>query len=294
MANLRTEFEVSLRESEITTLEKEKELQEIYLFIIVILLVLAGFVILYFRQRFHTQRLLSQTERQEHDNKIKDLLKNHETETLQAMVNGKEEERKHLAKELHNHIGSLLATVKVNLNGLKSTNEDKQQAIVELVDQACQDIRNISHELNMGVSEKFGLVPALEELVRHLRKVNEMTVEFSAALDNVYINAQSEILIYRITQELVSNVLKHAQASELSISLTGFEKNNLVNILVEDNGSGFEPDNPDHEDKGIGLDSLEEIVQRLDGVFDIDSRAGQGTTVSIDLPLAKPQNTIES
>ncbi|WP_162555955.1 tetratricopeptide repeat-containing sensor histidine kinase [Reichenbachiella versicolor] len=293
MADLRTEYEVNLREKEITTLEKDKQLQQTYIIIAIILVALLLIAMLYFRQRLRTSRLLIQAERHKNNARIKDLLRNHETETLQAMVNGKEEERKHLAKELHNHLGSLLATVKVNLNGLKSTNEEKQQTIVNLVDQACQDIRNISHELNMGVSENFGLVPALSELVRHLKKVNGLAVEFTASLDHVYINAQSEILLYRITQELISNVLKHANASELSITLTGYEEDNLVNILVEDNGDGFESENVEKASKGIGLDSLNDIVQKLDGELIIDSRTGMGTTINIDLPVPKPETIIE-
>ncbi|MEM9341327.1 MAG: sensor histidine kinase, partial [Bacteroidota bacterium] len=292
IADQRTEFEVGLKESEIETLEKDKQLQQTYVIIAIILGILFFTAMLYFRLRLRTSKLLIQAERKESNGRIKDLLKNHETETLRAMINGKEEERKHLAKELHNHLGSLLATVKVNLNGLKSPNEEKQQTIISLVDQACQDVRNISHELNMGVSENFGLVPALEELVRHLKKVNGLAVEFSASIDNVYINAKNEILLYRITQELISNVLKHANATELFISLTGFEENNMVNILVEDNGDGFAPEEQGQESKGIGLESLNEIVQKLDGELSIDSHEGLGTTISIDLPLTLPETII--
>lgn len=293
MADQLTDFEVNLREKEIDTLEKEKKLQQTYVIIAIILLVLSIVLILYFRQRFRNTQLLNIAERKEHDGEIKDLLKTQETKALQSMVQGKEEERRHLAKELHNHLGSLLATVKVNLNGLESNDEAKQEKIIGLVDQACQDVRNLSHELHMGVSENFGLIPALKELTSHLQRSNGLKVMFSASIDNVMLDAQNEILIYRIVQELVSNVLKHADATKLTISLTGFEEGNLVNILVEDNGKGFNLDKPEKTSKGIGLDSLTEMIQKLDGEIGIDSSAKSGTTVSADIPFEIPKSSIE-
>lgn len=293
IADQRTEFEVNLRESEINALEKDKKLQQTYVIIAIILAVLLLIIMLFFRQRYRTAQLRMKVARKENDDKIHDLLRTHETDTLQAMVVGKEEERKHLAKEIHNHLGSILATIKVNLNGLKSENASKHQTITELVDQACTDVRNISHELNMGVAENFGLVPAVAELVRHLKKVKGLIVEFSSSLEIVQLDSKSEILLYRIIQELISNVLKHARATELSVSLTGFEENNMVNILVEDNGIGIKPKNMNKPSDGIGLGSLKGLVQKMDGQIDIDSREESGTTVSIDLPFNRPKTTLE-
>lgn len=293
MADQRTDFEVNLREKEIDTLEQEKKLQQTYVISTIILLAFAIVLVLLFRQRYRTTQLLNIAERKEHDGEIKDLLKTQETKALQSMVQGKEEERRHLAKELHNHLGSLLATVKVNLNGLESNDEAKQEKIIGLVDQACQDVRNLSHELHMGVSENFGLIPALKELTAHLQRSNGLKVMFSASLDNVMLDAQNEILIYRIVQELVSNVLKHAGATKLTISLTGFEEGNLLNILVEDNGKGFDLDKLDKASKGIGLDSLTEMIQKLDGEIGIDSSPKSGTTVSADIPFEIPKSSIE-
>lgn len=294
MADQRTDFEVSLRESEISILEKEKKLQQTYIIIAIIIVLLSLVVILYFRQRFRNTRLLAEVQQKENKIKVNNLLKDQETKALQAMLQGKEEERRHLAKELHNHLGSLLATVKMNLNGLESPDKSKYQTIIHLVDHATQDVRNISHQLNMGVSEDFGLLPALKELVKHLQKVNKLKVVLSASLEAVTMDSKSEILAYRIVQELISNVLKHADATALSISLTGFEEGNLLNILVEDNGKGFKAESLDHDSKGIGLDSLNEMINKMDGKMSIDSGPKTGTTISIDLPIIAPEITLES
>jgi signal transduction histidine kinase len=294
MADQRTEFEVSLREGEITTLEREKELQRTYIAIAFILLVLSGVIILYFRQRFYNTELMAKAERKEHEDEIHDLLKTQETKALQSMVKGKEEERRHLATELHNHLGSLLATVKVNLNGLDHQEGNKLETIIGLVDRATQDVRNLSHELHMGVSENFGLIPALQELVSHLQRSKQLHTKLSADLGAIHITSEDEILIYRIVQELVSNVLKHAKATILTISLTGFEEDNLISIMVEDNGKGFDPDKLQKTEKGIGLDSLEDMIHKLEGEIHIDSIPGRGTTINVDLSFVVPENHINS
>ena len=171
--------------------------------------------------------------------------------------------------------------------------ESRQHRIVNLVDRACQDVRNISHELNMGVSENFGLVPALKELVSHLQKSNSIGVEFTHSLQGILIESQNEILAYRIVQELVSNVLKHANASKLTISLTGFDEEGIVNIMVHDNGKGFNPKALTKTTKGIGLDSLQEMVDTIEGEMSIDSNEQSGTTISIDLPVISREISIE-
>lgn len=293
MANLRTDFEVNLREKEIDSLEQEKVLQQTYIAIAVILFFLAVIILLYFRQRFHTAKLLTEAERTTHDIELKDLLKTQETKALQAMVQGKEDERRHLAKEIHNHLGSLLATVKVNLNGMEIEDSQKQQKMISLVDQACQDVRNISHELNMGISKNFGLVPALKELVDHLKRSKELQVQFTASLEMIHIDSENEILTYRIIQELVSNVLKHSKATKLTISLTGFIDEGIVNLMVQDNGIGFKHKSLTKTTKGIGLDSLEEMIEKMEGEISIDSNRQSGTTVNIDLPVISRHVSIE-
>lgn len=208
------------------------------------------------------------------------------------MVQGRDNERRRLAQELHNHFGSLLATIKVNINGIDEGSIPNHGTLTTLVDQACADIRNISHSLNMGISENFGLVPALKELTTHLQKSNGLKVEFAASMCDGLMDSQNEIVIYRIVQELVSNVLKHAAATKLSVLLTCFEEENLVNILVHDNGKGFNTQVAKKNSEGIGLNSLKQMVANYDGEITFDSNPTSGTTVNIDLPLTLSTNMI--
>lgn len=284
IADQRTEFEVSLREKEIEVLEKDKQLQTIY--IIVALVLLIAFILLFLlsRQRLITNKLATKAERNQHEKEVQNLLQGQEKKTLQSMIEGREKERKHLAGELHNHLGSLLATVKMNLNGIEQE-DDRIKTLHQLVDQVYNDVRNMSHALNMGVSEDFGLVSALKELVAHLSQSGKLKVEFNAAVTDCAIPIEQEIVLYRVVQELVSNVLKHAKATEMTLLLTCFEDDQLLNIMVSDNGKGFEVQTSKAKSDGMGLQSLAGMVESLHGEMEIDSQPGRGTTINIDFPL---------
>lgn len=283
IANLRTEFEVSQKEKEIALLEKQQLQNRIYMIVIVFLLGFAVLALLYFRQRFMNTRLMAAHEQQQHNENISALLVTQETKALESMVQGQETERKRLAQELHNHFGSLMATIKVNLNAIDERVISNHHTLITLVDQACTDIRNLSHALNMGISDNFGLVPALKELTAHLSHAKGMEVEFSAAMCREQLGSENEIIIYRIVQELVSNVLRHAEATKLSILLTCFEEENLINILVQDNGKGFNVSKEQRSGSGMGLKSLRKMIQDKQGEIRFDSNPVSGTTVNIDL-----------
>ncbi|MEP4092860.1 ATP-binding protein [Reichenbachiella sp.] len=285
IANQRTDFEVNLREKEIALLEKGQTLDRTYIVIAVTLLVLAVVLLLYFRQRFLTTQLAAAERRKRNEQKIKDLLYTQESKALQSMVKGQDDERKRLAKDLHNHFGNLLATIKVNINVLEHESIPNYPTLTTLIDQACTDVRNIAHELNMGISDDFGLVPALKELTEHLKKSGHIQIEFSASMCNHPMETDEEITIYRIVQELVSNTLKHAQASKLSISLTCFEEDHLINIIVQDNGHGIEGAVKHADSSGMGINTLKKMIENLHGEMIVDSSAKKGTTVNIDLPL---------
>lgn len=286
IAGLRTEYEVNLREKEIALLRERETINNIYILVAIILLIFSVVVLLYFRQRFRNTKLVADHDRRVHDGQIKDLMNTQETRTLRSMVEGRDNERKRLAKELHNHFGSLLATIKVNINGIEEDIIPNHDSLVSLVDQACTDMRNISHSLNLGVSENFGLEPALRELAGYLKHSRELEVELEVALNNAGLDSEHEILVYRIVQELISNVLKHAKATKLSIMLTLYNEEGMLNILVQDNGVGFDLRSKQRPSNGIGLGSLEEMVHQYDGEMNIDSHANSGTTVTIDLPVA--------
>lgn len=220
--------------------------------------------------------------------KTETILKEKEIETINAMVSGQEKERLRLAGELHDNLGSTLATVRMQVENLER-NLDKVEDPKELlkktnalVNEAYDKVRKISHERNSGVMAKDGLLPAVQKLARTVSNANNLTVDVQDfGLENRIAN-ELEITIFRIIQELVTNIVKHAKATEANISLT--QHDNELNIMVEDNGKGFKVGKL-KEKEGMGLGNIERRIEHLEGSMEVDSTPGRGTSISIDIPL---------
>ncbi|QHI36435.1 Oxygen sensor histidine kinase NreB [Kordia antarctica] len=220
--------------------------------------------------------------------KVSELLKNQEMKSINAMIEGQESERQRIARDLHDRLGSILSMVKVhfksveeNIEELKSSNIKQYEKANELLDNACDEVRKISHDMASGVLTKFGLVAALEDLKETLEESNQIEVEFIAHGLNNRLDNDVEITIYRIIQELISNILKYAKAKNITIQLVSRE--NQLNISVEDDGVGFDVN--DKKNRGMGLKNVATRVESLDGELHIDSMINKGTSISIDIPI---------
>ncbi|MEP0266548.1 sensor histidine kinase [Dokdonia sp.] len=242
---------------------------------------------LVYRNTKRKQRIAEQ-DRELQIQKTETILKEKELETINAMVSGQEKERLRLAGELHDNLGSTLATVRMQVENLERNLDkvDDPKALLQktndLVNEAYEKVRSISHKSNSGVMAKDGLLPAIEKLSRTVSTTNTLTIDVQDfGLENRIPN-ELEITIFRIIQELVTNIVKHAQASEATISLT--QHDNELNIMVEDNGKGFIVGKLEEKD-GMGLGNIERRVEHLEGSIEVDSTLGRGTSISIDIPL---------
>ena len=127
-----------------------------------------------------------------------------------------------------------------------------------------------------------GLLPAIKRLAQKASSANNLTIDVQDYGLEERLDNSLEITIFRMIQELITNSIKHAQASEIHISLTNHDS--LLNIIIEDNGKGFNPKKTRNKD-GIGLRSIEKRVEHLEGTFEIDSTKGKGTNIIINLPI---------
>ncbi|WP_165899465.1 sensor histidine kinase [Roseivirga ehrenbergii] len=299
ISQLELENEVVNAKSEANAALAAKEAANKLVFIVlaIALFVLALIFYFYFRQRLVLTKLKINEEKESRNKEVNQLMIQQQTKTLEAMVEGQEQERKRIAKELHDHFGSLMATVKVNLTTVASNkevtpeSEQQMQHLAKLVDQACVDIRSLSHSMHVGISEAFGLVPALRDLANSISQSGKIQVSFHSSNCAEKLDSTIEITAYRVIQELVSNVLKHAKATKLTIQLTCLE--DIINIIVEDNGRGFDADFLMKNSQGMGLKSLQERITELHGEFEVDSRSEKGTTVIIDLPISIEQTLLK-
>ncbi len=222
--------------------------------------------------------------------KIEELLKKQELKSIRAMIEGQEDERRRIASDLHDRLGSMLSMVKLhyqsveqNIKHLNISNQRQYSKANILLDEACAEVRKIAHDMVSGTLAKFGLIAALDDLKDSLEDNNNtLNIDLIVHGFKNRLEQKNEVTIYRIIQELISNVLKHANASEIVIQLI-FNQNGL-NLIVEDNGNGFDVNNIP-KDGGMGLKNVLSRVDEIKGQLNIDSSLDKGTTVTIDIPL---------
>lgn len=215
------------------------------------------------------------------------LLQDQELASTQAMLQGQDKERRRIAEELHDRLGSMLATVKLHFGHVEdvlekgeSRGRDQFGKAEVLLNEACEEVRRISHDLHSGVLMKFGLKAALEQLQETVIDSAGIKVQFITTGLTGRLPFEAEMNLYRVVQELVANTIKYSGATKitLQISLQGDE----LNMIYEDNGKGFDLAKVK---RGIGLENIENRVKRLDGQLHIDTTLGYGMTAIIEIPL---------
>jgi signal transduction histidine kinase len=284
---METRFESERKEQTISILKaetKNKSLQFLTLFCIAGLLIVSlVLVVLNYRGRQRTMRLINQQQEELNKRHIADLLKEHELKAIRNLMEGQEQERIRVSKELHDGIGGTLAAIKMNLLKYQSSYEESNMLhqTLERIDEVCQEVRHISH--NLAPPEFFN--SALTEITKNFitNAINERSIlasfEFFPEEEINTLSQPVQIELYRIIQELVMNIIKHANAKHLGIFITHHE--NYINLMIEDDGIGFDPKN---QKNGIGLKSIQNRIQGLNGEWTIDSKPGKGTIVNVDIP----------
>lgn len=219
--------------------------------------------------------------------KSEKTLKDQELHDIDLMLKSQEIERQQIANELHDNLGSLLATLKLNFQNInRSQNPDDKHLFDktdDLLEETYQKVRNISHLKNMGVVGNEGLVVAVKKMAEKMSVINRLLVNVIPFGLTARLSNTTEVTLFRMIQELCTNVIKHSQASEINIYLTQHSAD-LINIIIEDNGKGFDYKLVTETD-GIGLKSIEKKVEQMGGSFTVDSALSRGTTIIIDLTL---------
>jgi signal transduction histidine kinase len=204
-------------------------------------------------------------------------------ESLRRVVAGQELERRRLARELHDETGQALTSILLGLRSLEEfvDGDDERAAVAEirrLAVETLQDVRRLAVELRPKALDDFGLEAALERLSGTFGEQTGLAVDFVARLGEEQLRPEVATALYRIVQEALTNVAKHAHAQTVSISLT--RKNGHVTLVVEDDGRGFDPARPAD---GFGIQGMRERVDLLGGALEVESREGAGTTVAVEV-----------
>jgi PAS domain S-box-containing protein len=209
------------------------------------------------------------------------------------LLSAQERERKRISMELHDELGQSLAVLKLQIRaierGLGDDQQDLREECVELLlylDGVIDDIRRLSRDLSPAILEDLGLQSALKYLINEVSKHYTVGLSFEVEdLDQLF-PAEAQIIIYRIFQECLTNISKHAGATEVSITVK--EHDGLISLLIEDNGAGFDPAlvlARRATGRGLGLAALDERARMLGGILEIRSQPGDGTSITLVIPV---------
>jgi len=203
-------------------------------------------------------------------------------EAVRALLQGQELERTRLARELHDETGQALTSILLGLKSLEQQVGEEPVALIrELVGSALDHVRRLTVELRPPVLDDFGLEPALERLTSIVADRSGLNVQLNVAARSVALPPEHETALYRIVQEALTNIVKHAEAHSVSIVVASAE--GAVRAVVEDDGVGFETAKV--REGALGLVGMRERILLLGGRFDIQSTPGSGTTLLVELPL---------
>lgn len=214
---------------------------------------------------------------------------------LESLVRTQEDERYRLARELHDGAGQTLTSLLVRLKTIeKKAPEGEISAelanLQKLVSASIEQVRELSYRLRPATLETFGLAQAIQNLVSDITKESHLSAHFHCDMDIAELPHQTEITLYRIAQESLTNVIRHAQADQLNVYLvrTPF----AIAMKIDDNGAGFDPSKHPAAQDGkphLGLISMQERAEIVGGAVAIFSAPGQGTSVRVTIPLDSPQ-----
>ncbi len=213
-----------------------------------------------------------------------DLSRRVQRDSLRRLIEGQELERRRLARELHDETGQALTSVLLGLKAVEGA-EDMPAALRdlrELVVGTLQDVRRLAVELRPKALDDFGLVPAVERLVETFRSSTGIPVELESRLGENRLSSEVETTLYRVIQEALTNIARHAGARRVSVLLV--RRDSSAMAVVEDDGHGFSPE--DEQRGGIGLAGMRERLALLDGRLVVESDPAAGSTLVAEVPLA--------
>lgn len=205
-----------------------------------------------------------------------------------AVIEAEEDERQRIARDLHDGVGQMMSAAKMNLSAFESEmrfdNAAQQQnfeKIIELVDDSCREVRNVSHNMMPNALLKNNLAAAIRDFTDKIEARSLQIHLYTEGVDE-RMDSNTETVLYRVIQECVNNVIKHANATTLDITI--IRDNEGISATVEDNGKGFDATSKE-KFEGIGLKNIITRIEYLKGTVEFDSAPGRGTSIVAHVPF---------
>jgi len=278
-------LETQQKNNDINTFKKllafKEKINTYYIFFIIFFIILILLLLYAYKQRAKSIKRRDEL----HALAMEQEKQNSKISTLTALLEGQEQERGRLARDLHDGLGGLLSGTKHQLSYLNPhQSENIEEGISKSIDQidgAVEELRRVAHNLMPDLLMKYGLEVAIKEFASRISN-NALDIHTEFINYSNSISKEKQLIIYRIIQELVNNAIKHANTSEIIIQIS--EEENLLNLTVEDNGKGFDPAGLNAR-KTAGFHNIELRVQFLKGTMNITSELNIGTSIELQIPI---------
>jgi signal transduction histidine kinase len=272
------DLEIAKQKAELEAKENEKKRRETFIFgligLIILIVLLSYFI--YSRNKIKAKARLDAE------------LANQRELRSKAVIEAEEKERRRIAQDLHDGVGQILSAAKLNLSGLESKlklQDPEQNALLsnalDLVNDSVKEVRTVSHNMMPNTLIKSGLASAIREFISKMSSIPNLKIDFEIVGLDERLDNTVETILYRVIQEVVSNIIRHAKANHIGMQLIRHE--NELTVMIEDNGVGFDV-NAIKDKEGLGLKGMITRVEYLNGQVNIDSTLGKGTTITIEVP----------
>jgi signal transduction histidine kinase len=242
------------------------------LFIVVILIVLVlfiGFLI-----------FLYQKKQIQHKQKISNLKIIHENDKLKTQIQVQEATFQFISREIHDNIGQKISLAKLHLNTLSESDNDILQNIIQILTESLNDLRDLSRSMSSEFISNNGFIKALENEIQQLSKIERYNFKLTITGNPVFFNSEKDVILFRIVQESLANIIKHAEATQIHFNLHYTQ--NYMQIEIIDNGVGFIPS---EKSDSNGIKNIISRAKLLDGIADFISVSGKGTIVKVKIPI---------
>ena len=216
---------------------------------------------------------------------LESLKTKHHNLLLQSQLEMQEQTFQNISREIHDNIGQKLTLAKLHLNTLDLSDNNSSliqvNDSVEMISEAIKDLSDISRSMSSEIILNNGLIRALEFETEQLHKSGRYVITLSISSNTAFLEANKELVLFRIVQEALNNIVKHAEATTITIKL--HYHSNLLNLVIIDNGKGFS-NNGDIQN-GAGLINMKKRAHTLNGKCIINSKTGGGTAIKIEIPI---------
>ncbi len=269
--------EVTAQKNEEIEVQKYKQKSQIIILISLLIIIVISVAFYYYRRNSKQKR--------QYEIKIAE----EQLQRFKEVVSAIENERKRIAIDLHDSLGQMLSTTKLYLSGLEDvietqseTNKKLYKDTMNLLDSSCTELRNISYNIMPSSFIKYGLIASINELINKINDSELINVVFNNDGAETKYNENLEILVYRIVQESLNNIIKHAKAT--LVNLNFYQEKNVLYLSIKDNGKGMENISL-FRNKGLGWKSIFSRIEMLEGTIDVITGINKGTEIKVEIPV---------